>query len=168
MPDFEQTEPGDGPEHTDPEIARLDMLASWLDNRFRIPGTNLRFGLDGIIGLVPYAGDIAGLIVSGFLLRTMLRQGAGPILMIRMMGNYALDAVVGIIPIAGDLFDFGFKANRRNVALLKKYYTTNTKRPSAKWSLTILGFLFFALFVSLIWGVWKLSALLVGWVWGLF
>ncbi len=152
---------------TTPELVHLDRLAALLDNRFRIPGTDIRFGLDGIIGLVPYAGDIAGFVVSGFLMRIMLRHGAGPVLMLRMMGNFAFDALVGVIPIAGDLFDFGYKANRRNVDLLKKYYEENTERQSAKGSIAILGFLFFITFVAMVWGIWKLAALLVAWVWSL-
>jgi hypothetical protein len=144
-----------------PALHRLDALAKLLDNQFRIPGTNLRFGLDGLIGLVPYVGDLAGLLVSGFLMRTMLQNGASPLLMLRVMGNYALDTLVGIIPIAGDLFDFGFKANRRNVELLKKYYASDKPRPSAKGSLLVLSLFFLALFVLLIWGVWALAA----WAW---
>ena len=85
-----------------------------------------------------------------------------------MMGNVVLDTVVGIIPIAGDLFDFGFKSNRRNVDLLRKYYADEQPRPNAKRSLAFLGFLFFLLFVALIWGIWKVTALLAAWVWGLF
>lgn len=168
MDDNEQTEQTPPGTSVDPDLARLDMLASWLDNRFRVPGTDIRFGLDAIIGLVPYVGDITGFVVSGFLMRTMIRRGAGPILMLRMMGNFVLDALVGVIPIAGDLFDFGFKANRRNVELLKKYYAGGTPRPSAKWSITLLGIIFFALFILLIWGIWKLAALLVTWVMGMF
>ena len=156
------------PPDPDPELARLDALAALLDNRFRIPGTEIRFGLDGLIGLVPYLGDMAGLVVSGILMRLMLKRGAGPVLMLRMMGNFALDAVVGIVPLAGDLFDFGYKANRRNVDLLKQYYADGNARPSAKWSLALLGILFFVLFALLIWAVWKLAALLVDWLVGLF
>lgn len=152
----------------DPDLARLDALAKILDNQFRVPGTQVRFGLDGIIGLVPYLGDVAGFVVSGFLMRTMIQRGAGPILMIRMMGNVALDAVVGVVPIAGDLFDFGYKANRRNVEMLKKYYADGKAKPSAKWSLALLGMLFFILFALLIWAIWKVSAMFVNWVWGLF
>lgn len=149
----------------DPDMARLDALAHLLDSQFRIPGTNLRFGLDGIIGLIPYLGDMAGFVISGLLMRLMVRRGAGPGIMLRMLGNFVLDAVVGIIPLVGDLFDFGYKANRRNVNLLKKYYAEDKARPSAKWSLTLLGIIFFALFVLLIWAIWKLAALLLGSVW---
>ena len=162
----EQTEPAAPP--TDPDMARLDALAKLLDNQFFIPGTSIRFGLDGLVGLIPYVGDMAGFIVSGLLFRTMLRRGAGPLLMLRMMGNVVLDTIVGIVPIAGDLFDFGFKANRRNVDLLRKYYASGHQPPSAKGSLAFLGLLFFLLFICLIWGIWKLAALLLAWVWGLF
>jgi len=149
----------------DPDMARLDALATLLDSQFRIPGTNMRFGLDGIIGLIPYLGDMAGFVISGLLMRLMLRRGAGPMLMLRMLGNFVLDALIGIIPLVGDLFDFGFKANRRNVNLLKKYYAEEKPRPSAKWSLTVLGIVFFILFVVLIWAIWKLAALVIGSVW---
>lgn len=152
----------------DPDMARLDALAKLLDNQFAIPGTNFRFGLDGIIGLIPYVGDMAGFIVSGFLFRTMMKHGAGPLLMLRMMGNILLDTIVGIVPLLGDLFDFGYKANRRNVDLLRDYYASGQHRPNAKGSLLILGILFFILFAALIWGIWKLAAWLAAWVWGLF
>ena len=151
----------------DADLTRLDALATLLDNRFRIPGTEIRFGLDGIIGLVPYVGDLAGFVVSGILMRIMIQRGAGPLLMLRMMSNFTFDAVMGIIPVAGDLFDFGYKANRRNVELLKKYYADGKAHPSAKGSLALLGLLFFVLFAFLIWGIWRVAALLVTWVWGL-
>lgn len=151
----------------DPDLARLDTLAKLLDNQFRIPATNLRFGLDGLVGLVPYVGDMAGFVVSGFLMRTMLRKGASPLLMLRMMFNFVLDAVVGVVPILGDLFDFGYKANRRNVDLLKQYYADGEAKPSAKGSLAFLGVLFFAMFIALIWFVWKASAWLLSSAWHL-
>lgn len=156
------------PRPTDPDLARLEAMAKLLDNQFFIPGTNIRFGLDGIIGLIPYAGDMVGFLVSGVLFRTMMKHGAGPLLMIQMMGNIVLDAVVGIVPFFGDLFDFGFKANRRNVDLLRRYYASGKPKPSAKTSIFLLGVLFFILFIALLWGIWKLGALLAAWVWGLF
>jgi len=163
MEPLEYTPPS--PATADPDMARLDTLATLLDSQFRIPGTNIRFGLDGIIGLVPYLGDMAGFVISGLLMRLLLRRGAGPVLMLRMLGNFVLDALIGIVPLVGDLFDFGFKANRRNVNLLKKYNAEDKPRPSAQWSLTLLGVIFFALFVLLIWAIWKLAALLIGTLW---
>ena len=145
-------------------MARLEALSKLLDNQFRIPGTNLRFGLDGLMGLVPYLGDMSGFVVSGFLMRTMAKKGASPWMMLRMMFNYILDAVVGVVPLVGDLFDFGFKANRRNVEMLKAYYADGSVKPNARRSVAFLGLLFLALFAALIWAVWKLAAMLFAWV----
>lgn len=151
---------------TDPEMARLDALAKLLDNQFAIPGTNYRFGLDGLIGLVPYLGDMAGFVVSGILLRTMIKKGAGPLLMLRMFWNFVLDTVIGIVPVIGDLFDFGYKANRRNVDLLKAYYADGKAKPSAKGSIAFLGLLMLVIFAALIWAIWKFAGMLLAWIWG--
>lgn len=142
----------------DPELVQLDNLAKLLDNQFRVPGTNYRFGLDGIIGLIPYVGDIAGVLMSGVLIRIMAKRGAGPFLMMRMMGNYALDALVGVIPFIGDLFDFSFKANRRNVNMLRDYYAAGHKPMNAKWSVTILGILFLLFLIAIICATWMVGA----------
>jgi hypothetical protein len=149
------------PNAADRDLARLDTLANLLDNQFRIPGTQFRFGLDAIIGLIPYLGDFAGLIVSGFLFRLMLRRGAGPGIMLRMLGNVLLDAAVGAIPLLGDFFDFGYKANRRNVDLLKRYYAEGKARPNARWSVALLMLLFFAIVIGFIW----LIAKALSWLW---
>ena len=158
-------QPADTSFQQDPELKRLETLTKLMDNQFRIPGTNWRFGLDGVIGLIPYMGDMAGFVVSGFLMRTMVKKGASPLLMVRMLFNYILDAVVGIVPLVGDLFDFGFKANRRNVDMLKTYYADGKAKPNAKRSMAFLGLVFFVLFIVLIWLVWKLAALVLGWAW---
>lgn len=148
---------------SDVDVARLDTLASFLDNRFRIPGTNIRFGLDGIIGLVPYVGDIAGFALSGILFSVLLKRGAGPLTLLRMMGNFTLDALVGSIPFLGDLFDFSFKANRRNVDLLKKYYAEEGPKPQVGTSIAILLFLFLIFLAVLVWAIGRL--LVAGWHW---
>ena len=140
----------------DKDLQRLDKIATLLDNQFRIPGTSVRFGLDAIIGLIPYVGDVAGLIVSSYLFMLMIKRGAGPIIMLRMLGNTLLDAAVGSFPVLGDIFDFGFKANRRNVELLKRYYAEPTERPSAVWSLLLLGIVFLAILGAIIWGITKM------------
>lgn len=159
---METNEPTQTP--ADPELARLEALAKLLDNQFRVPGTNMRFGLDGLIGLVPYLGDMSGFVVSGFLMRTMAQKGASPWMMIRMMFNYIVDAVFGVVPLLGDLFDFGFKANRRNVEMLKAYYADGEAKPDARRSVAFLGIIFLLLFIALIWAVWKLSAMLIAWL----
>ena len=146
---------GSGPKRH-PDIERLTFLAELLDNRFRIPGTSVRFGLDAIIGLVPYAGDLLGLLVSGYLLLLIVRNGAGPLLILKMVGNYLLDAAVGAIPVLGDVFDLAFQANTRNVALLIQYYERGEARPSALKSMLLLALVLFAVLivctVFFIWG----------------
>lgn len=96
-------------------------LARLLDSRFRVPGTNLSFGLDGILGLVPGFGDAAGLALSAYVIVHAIGLGARGATVGRMVANVAVDAAVGAIPVVGSVFDFWFKANNRNVALLERY-----------------------------------------------
>jgi hypothetical protein len=102
--------------------AQPDGNLAWLmDDAFRIPGTSYRIGLDGIVGLVPGIGDFATLLVGAIFLQEARRLGASRWTQARMCGNYAIDFLVGVIPLVGDLFDFGFKANRRNLRLLQQH-----------------------------------------------
>ena len=109
------------PLDTRAEIERLDRLADLLDSRFRIPGLGVRFGLDSLLGLVPGLGDVAGFAPSAYLVWRAHRLGADRRTLGRMARNSGLDFAVGAIPVLGDLFDVGFKANRRNVELLKRH-----------------------------------------------
>ena len=92
-----------------------------MDAGIRVPGTNLRFGLDPILGLVPGLGDAAGAILAGWILVEATRLGASRATILRMAGNVAFDALVGAVPVVGDVFDFVWKANLRNVALLERH-----------------------------------------------
>lgn len=148
------------------DLARLDTLATLLDNRFRIPGTEIRFGLDALIGLVPYVGDLASFVISGILFSVVLKRGVGLFTLLRMMGNFVLDALVGAIPFLGDLFDFGYKANRRNVDLLKKYYAEEGPKPKASTTIMLLVLLFLLFFAGLIWATGWLLATAWHWVFG--
>lgn len=102
------------------EEARTERLARLLDSQFRVPGTRMRFGVDGVLGLVPGVGDAAGLALSTMVIVQAVRLGARGSTVVRMVLNVALDAVVGAIPFLGSVFDFAFKANTRNVALLQR------------------------------------------------
>ena len=104
-----------------PAVTRAKGLARVLDDLIRIPGTNIGIGLDPIIGLIPGVGDMAGGLLSTYILMIAARQGVPTSVLMRMLGNIALDSVVGVVPVVGDLFDFGVKANRRNVDLLEQY-----------------------------------------------
>lgn len=109
------------------ELAALDDLADWLDSKFEIPGTGIRFGLDPILGLLPGIGDTLSAIPAGHIILTGQRLGASPAIILRMLGNVAIDAMVGFVPVLGDLLDVSFKANRRNVALLREYFNVPAK-----------------------------------------
>jgi len=104
-----------------PSFAAVSQFAYWLDAGIRIPGTNLRFGLDPILGLIPGAGDAAGAVLAGWILVEALRMGASRATVLRIAGNVALDAALGAVPVLGDIFDFAWKANLRNVALLERH-----------------------------------------------
>ena len=99
-------------------IRRLTHLARLMDVQFRLPGTKFRFGLDGLIGLIPGVGDVIGTAVSAWIILEARRLGASRWTLTRMAGNVLLEMVVGTIPLVGDLFDFAFKANVRNLRML--------------------------------------------------
>ena len=102
------------------EIARIDRLATLLNSRFRVPGTRIRLGLDGLVGLVPVVGDTLVLLPSAWLVWRGWQLGVPRRDLARMAANVGLDYVVGLVPVAGDLFDIAFKANLRNARLLRR------------------------------------------------
>jgi hypothetical protein len=102
-------------------LARLDALAKLLDVAFILPGTKVRYGIDGLIGLIPVIGDIITTAISLWLVREARALGAPWHLTMRMLGNVAVDGVVGIVPLVGDAFDVMFRANVRNVNLLRRW-----------------------------------------------
>jgi Domain of unknown function (DUF4112) len=116
MPRRDQSAAGAG---ADPRsIERLRQLAYLLDDRFRIPGTGYRIGLDGLIGLVPGVGDAVTTLLALYIVHEARRLGL-PLTKLGRMGlNVGVDAVLGAVPLLGDLFDVAWKANRRNLALL--------------------------------------------------
>jgi hypothetical protein len=99
----------------------LDFLAHLLDDFFRIPGTPIRLGLDGLIGLIPGIGDVLAGIASFVLVFAAWVRGVPYVTLARMMVNLGLDVLVGAIPFFGDLFDIAYKANRRNYRLLTRH-----------------------------------------------
>ncbi len=103
-------------------LAKLDDLARWLDSRYRIPGTSIRFGLDAVLGLLPGVGDAAAAAPALYLIWRARQLGAPRGLLVRMIANVGLDTAVGSVPIAGGLFDLFFKASRRNLALLRRHF----------------------------------------------
>lgn len=98
----------------------VEALVELMEQRFRVPGTRARFGIDALIGLVPGIGDFLGMAVGAIVLIEAVRHRVGLRIIARMLFNLWLDAAVGSIPVLGDLWDFYFKANRRNLALLRQ------------------------------------------------
>ena len=97
---------------------RLQFLAWLLDSSIPIPGTRFTIGLDAIVGLIPFIGDLIGVLASSIILAEANRLGVSRAIMTRMAFNVAVEGVVGIVPFIGDLFDAGWKANQKNVRLL--------------------------------------------------
>jgi len=102
-------------------LARLEAAAKLLDVAFILPGTNIRYGIDGIIGLIPVVGDIIATALSLWLVREARALGAPWHVTARMLGNVAVQGVVGAVPVAGDAFDVLFRANMRNARLLRRW-----------------------------------------------
>ena len=102
-------------------LARLDALARLLDIAFVLPGTNIRYGIDGIIRMVPVVGDLIASAFSLWLVSEARSLGAPWHVTARMLANVALEGTVGLIPVAGDAFDVLFRANIRNMRLLRRW-----------------------------------------------
>ena len=111
----------------------LRTVARWMDHAVRIPGTSVRLGLDAVFGLFPGIGDALGAVVSAWFLVEGIRLGAPPALLARMGMNIGIDALLGAVPLLGDLFDIGWRANARNLALLEGHMADphRTRRRSA-------------------------------------
>ena len=141
----------------------LRRYAVLLDSQFRVPGTNIRFGLDAIIGLLPGIGDISTPIFAGLLLLQGVRMRLPLVVQARMVLNAAIDMALGFVPVLGDLADIGFKANLRNLALLERHSTRGVLPSQSDYifvivCLIVLAFIAVAPIVVLFWLLtqWKL------------
>ena len=121
-------------------LRRLDSLSYLLDNSIRVPGTNARFGADAVIGLIPGFGDAAGALMSAYIVVQAARLGAPVTSLLRMLLNVGIEALFGAVPVLGDLFDAAFKANARNVAMLRSELERpgSTRRSSTGVVLAVL------------------------------
>ena len=102
------------------KIIRLKRLSERLDETFTIPGTERKIGIESIIGAIPLVGDLIGGIISTYIMYSGIKMGASPGVIARMAANIAIDFAIGSIPIVGDLFDFVWKANKKNVELIEE------------------------------------------------
>jgi hypothetical protein len=111
----------------------LDLLSHILDDFLKIPGTSIRFGLDGIVGVIPGIGDLVGGIASCIIIVAAWMRGVPYVTVARMVANVGIEVVVGSIPIVGDMFDIAWRANRRNYALLAGSLAEPRKHTIQSW-----------------------------------
>lgn len=136
----------------------VEHIAYLLDDKFRIPGTKFRFGLDPIMNLIPIAGDISGFLVGSVLVWVMARHGVSRKVLILMVVNICIDALIGAIPFAGQVFDFYYKSNSRNIKLLKEHYEEGKHQGQGTGVLVVVFLVllvFFALFLFLLYIIAK-------------
>lgn len=141
----------------------VEQFSYLLDEKFRLPGTNFRFGLDPILNLIPYAGSFTGLILSAGLVLTMARHGASSRIVTLMAINVFLDATIGSIPIIGQIFDFFYKANTRNIQLLREHYYEGRHQGSGKNILVVAILVLVILFIVFIYLAYKLLEWVFSW-----
>ena len=118
-----------------------ELLSYWMDSVFIVPGLGWRFGLDPLIGLVPVAGDLATTVVSFYILSLAIQLRVPRSTLARMALNVGIDSLVGAIPVVGNVFDFAWKANDRNMKLLKRALATagNQRMQQTVWDWLIVG-----------------------------
>jgi hypothetical protein len=141
---------------TAPSLQNLSVLAKLMDSQFKIPGTNIKFGLDALIGLIPGVGDFATFLISGYMVTVLASNGASGFVLARMVLNVIIDSLFGAIPILGDIFDVAFKANQRNITLMQQHYVEGRHKGSA-WKVVIPLLLILLIFIGgLAWLAYRL------------
>jgi uncharacterized protein DUF4112 len=141
-----------------PDPRGLDALRRWariFDSAFRIPGTQITFGIDPILGLVPGLGDLASPLFSLLFIWHGVRLGVPKVVLARMAFNVLIDAAVGAIPVLGDLFDFGWKANAWNLTLLERHAVPGRRATSGDWLfVTVCGIVILAVAIVPLLLIW--------------
>lgn len=148
--------------NSDGRLQWVEKLSYLLDEQFRIPGTRFRFGLDPIMNLIPFLGDMSGFFISAALVFTMAKNGASSKIVALMSINIILDATIGAIPVIGQIFDFFYKANSKNIRLLKEHYQEGKHQGSGKGVLVAVAIVLLLLLALAIYIMWKVSEWLIG------
>lgn len=140
-------------------LAALRRWSILLDSAFRVPGTRMTFGLDPLLGLIPGLGDLTTPLFAALLLLHAVRMKLPRVVQLRMVLNAVIDLVIGVVPVVGDLFDFGWKANVKNLALLERYAHPGSRATAGDWLfvLIVVGLLVAAAVIPLVTAAWLLS-----------
>ena len=136
-------------------LQTVEEISRFLDSRFEIPGTKIRFGLDPILSMIPVLGDFLTYLISAALIYTMHNHGASRKVVIKMLMNSTLDAVVGTIPVVGTVFDVFYRSNDRNVKLLKEHYFEGKHQGSGNGLLLVIVILSVILVAAAFYGMYK-------------
>ncbi len=144
-----------------PKLKWVERVSYLMDEQFRIPGTNFRFGLDPIINLIPFAGDLGGFAVSAVLLLAMARHGVSGKVLVLMSLNIILDTTIGAIPVLGNIFDFFYKSNTRNIRLLQEHYHEGKHQGSGKGILTAIALVLLLCFLAFVYVLWLLLSWMI-------
>lgn len=148
-------------------LAQLRQLARVWDDLIPLPIVDRRIGLDALIGVVPGIGDVAGALVASYGLVIAVRLGAPVSILLRMLLNIGIDAIVGSIPLLGDVFDVGWRAQHRNVALLERWIVKpeHARRRSAMLLMAVAGGTaagVIGVIVAALWGTLRILSWLLG------
>jgi len=145
-------------------LRRLRQVSRLLDSAFQLPGLPYRFGLDPIIGLVPGIGDLVSPLFTIGLLWQAHDLGLPRVVQLRMIGNVAIDAVVGAVPLLGDLFDFAWKSNDMNMALLETHASEERSPSRSDWFfVAVLSLVVLALAALPVLVLWMIVSAVAGW-----
>jgi hypothetical protein len=135
----------------------LNVVATWLDDRFVIPGTRIRFGLDAIIGLIPGIGDAIAAFASIFIVFSAWKRGVARVTLLRMVLNLAIEDTLGAIPVVGDMAHIAWKANRRNYKLLIRHIEQPHRHTWKDW-------LFLAALSAILMAIFIVPLLVLAWM----
>ena len=144
------------PDNQSPGIKGIEQIARLMDSRFMIPGTKIRFGIDPILSLFPIFGDLITYIISGALIYIMHTQGASRNVVIKMILNSTLDTLIGAVPLVGTIFDIFYRANDRNVRLLKEHYFEGKHQGSGNGLLLLIAAVAVLIVAAAFYGIFKL------------
>jgi hypothetical protein len=139
----------------------LDALAFYLDDLFRIPGTDWRFGLDALIGLIPNFGDTLTSLASFYILLAGVRYGVPKITLLRMALNIGIDYLIGSIPFIGDAFDFFWRSNDMNINLIRERATGRNRGTTSDY---VFIFVLIGVLILLLAGSIVASGLILYWI----
>lgn len=144
----------------DHDFKWVERVSTLMDSKFSLAG--FRFGLDPLLNFFPFIGQGISFATALLLVLVMYRNGVSPKAATRMLLNVMIDAVIGAIPLFGNVFDFFFKANKKNVSILKEYYYEGKHQGGAKGLLTTIFVLMLLLCFVLFYLLWLLGEWIVG------